>query len=158
MRCVIALFLLFGFTLPGCQDADTEDASTTSHSAPSNEQAVSAAKQAAREWLALFDEAKYQETWENASSFFQSKISAEQWAARIKQSKKRRPVLDSLQSRSLAAARHTTSLPDAPDGEYVVVQYKATYGSEEWVDTVTLKKESDEWKVAGYVTKPAPRQ
>lgn len=91
------------------------------------------------------------------NGLIQSKIGAEQWAARITQSKERRPVLDSLQSRSVAAARYTTSLPDAPDGEYVVIQYKATYADEQWVDMVTLKRESGEWKVAGYVTKPANR-
>ena len=157
MRFVIALFLLVGLTLPGCQSPETENDAAGATKAQSNKQAVEAAKHAAQEWLTLFDDGQYQTTWEHASSFFQSKIGAEQWAARITQSKQRRPVLDSLQSRSVAAARYTTSLPDAPDGEYVVVQYKATYADEQWVDMVTLKKESDEWKVAGYVTKPANR-
>ena len=145
MRFVIAFSLLAGLAM----------AAPSSLSAQSNEQAVTDAKKAAQEWLTLFDDEKYKATWENASSFFQSKIGAEQWAARIKQSKKRRPALDSLQSRSLAAARYTESLPQAPDGQYVVIQYRATYADEKWVDTVTLKKESAEWKVAGYVTKPA---
>lgn len=157
MRFVIALSLLVGLTLPGCQSPDADGGGAGVAKAQSNEQAVDAAKKAAQDWLALFDEAKYQATWENASSFFQSKISAEQWAARIKQTKKRRPVLDSLQSRSVAAARYTESLPNAPDGEYVVIQYRATYADEKWADTVTLTKESDAWKVAGYVTKPAAR-
>ena len=122
--------------------------------AQSNEQAVETAKQEAQEWLTLFDARRLEATWKEASAFFRSRISAEQWVARIKQTRKRRPVLDSLQSRSLVAARYTTSLPKAPDGEHVVVQYKGTYADEPWVETVTLKKTPDGWRVAGYFVKP----
>ena len=119
-----------------------------------NDEAVAAAKTAAQEWLAFFDDEQYEATWEQASPFFQSKIGAEQWATRIKQTKKRRPVLDSLQSRSVAAAQYTESLPNAPTGKYVVIQYEATYADERWIETVTLKKEDETWRVAGYVTNP----
>jgi hypothetical protein len=126
--------------------------------AQSNEEAVDAAKQAAQEWLALFDAQELKATWENASPYFKSQISAEQWVARIEQTRTRQPVLDSLRSRSLVAARYTTSLPKAPDGEYVVVQYEGTYADESWAETVTLKKDPDGWRVAGYFMKPAGQQ
>jgi len=126
--------------------------------AQSNEQAVEAAREAAQEWLALFGDEKYEETWSEASSFFKSKIGKEQWVMRIKQTKTRRPVLDSLRSRSEVAARYTTSLPNAPDGEYVVVQYRATYADQEFIETMTLTKEGEDWRVAGYVTKPPGQQ
>lgn len=119
---------------------------------------MTAAKQEALEWLALFDAEDYDSTWAEASTFFKSKVSEEQWTARIEQTKQRHPVLDSLRSRSLVAARYTTSLPKAPDGEYVVVQYKATYADEQWVETVTLKKDPDGWRVAGYFAKPQGQQ
>jgi hypothetical protein len=124
--------------------------------AQSNEVAVDTAKQAAQEWLVLFEDEKYEATWAEASAYFKSKIGEEQWVARIQQMKTRRPVLDSLRSRSLVAARYTTSLPRAPNGEYVVVQYKAMYADEPWVETVTLKKDPDGWRVAGYLTRPQP--
>jgi len=126
--------------------------------AQSNEEAVEAATEAAQEWLALFDAEKYEATWSEASTFFQSKIGKEQWVMRIEQTKTRQPVLDSLRSRSRVAARYTTSLPNAPDGEYVVVQYRATYAEEEFIETMTLTKEEEDWRVAGYVTKPPGRQ
>jgi hypothetical protein len=125
--------------------------------AQSNEQAVETAKEGAREWLALFEDEKHEETWSEASSFFKSRIGKKQWVTRIKQTKKRWPVLDSLRSRSVVASRYTTSLPKAPDGEYVVVQYRATYADEEFIETMTMKKEGEAWRVAGYVTKPASR-
>lgn len=123
--------------------------------AQSNQQAVEAAKQAAQKWLALLDADEYEATWSEASSYFKSKLSAEQWTARVKQA---HGSLDSLRSRSLAAARYTTSFPNAPTGKYVVVQYEATYGSKKTVETVILKKESDRWGVAGYFIKPADQQ
>jgi len=126
--------------------------------AQSNEQAAEAAKQAAQEWLALYDAGRYDSTWTEASAYFKSKISAEQWVARIQQGRRQYPVLDSLRSRSLVAARYTTSLPKAPDGEYVVVQYEATYADEQWAETVTLKKDPDGWRVAGHFLQPAGRR
>ena len=125
--------------------------------AQSNEQAVEAAKQAAQEWLSLFDAEKFRATWEEASPYFKSKVSTDQWVTLIEQSRRQRPVLDSLRSRSLVAARYTTSLPKAPDGEYVVVQYRATYANEQWAETVTLKKAPDGWRVAGHFLQPADR-
>lgn len=123
--------------------------------AQSNEQAVSAAKEAAQEWLALLDADEYEATWEDAASFFKSKLSAEQWRQRIEQA---HASLGELQSRSLVAARHTTSVPNAPEGEYVISQYRATYSDKETVETVSLKKEQDTWRIAGYFIRPANQQ
>ena len=144
MRTALLFGLVVGFVI----------ATPQSLYAQSNEQAVTTAKQEAQEWLALFDKSNFQATWKEASAFFKSKISAEQWGTRIEQMRTRRPVLDSLRSRSLVAARYTSSLPKAPDGEYVVVQYKGTYADEEWAETVTLKKDPDGWRGAGYFVKP----
>jgi hypothetical protein len=146
MRTVLLAGLLVGLAAPQPLHAQ------------SNEQAVAAAKQAAQEWLALYDAGKYKATWAEASAYFKSKVSAEQWTARIQQGRRQYPVLDSLRSRSLVAARYTTSLPKAPDGEYVVVQYEATYADEQWAETVTLKKDPDGWRVAGHFLQPAGQQ
>jgi hypothetical protein len=146
MRALVSIGLVLGLAL----------SVPSALQAQANEQAVTAAKQVAQEWLALFDAGRYDSTWAEASAYFQSKIGKEQWTMRIEQTRKRRPVLDSLRSRSVVAARYTTSLPKAPEGEYVVVQYRATYADEQWVETVTLKKDPDGWRVAGYFTRPKP--
>jgi hypothetical protein len=148
MRTVLFAGLLLGLVLAPSQPAQAQ----------SNEEAVEAAKQEAQEWLDLFDARELKATWEEASSYFKSQIGAEQWVARIRQTREQQPVLDSLRSRSLVAARYTTSLPKAPDGEYVVVQYEGTYADESWAETVTLKKDPDGWRVAGYFIKPTGQQ
>lgn len=116
-----------------------------------NQAAVDSATQAAQEWLALLDADRYEATWDEAAAFFQSRVGTEQWLRQIKQA---HGPLDSLRSRSLVEARYTPSIPNAPEGEYVVAQYRATYGSAEVVETVSLKKEQDEWRVAGYLVRP----
>ncbi|WP_263787705.1 DUF4019 domain-containing protein [Salinibacter grassmerensis] len=124
-------------------------------SAQSNEQAVEAAKEAAQEWLALLDADKYKATWEESAALIKSQMTAEQWAAQIRQA---HTTLDSLRSRSLVAARYTTSMPNAPEGEYVMAQYETSYGDKETVETVPLKKDDGTWRVAGYFVKPRGQQ
>lgn len=120
-------------------------------SAQSNEQAVDAAKEAAQEWFALLDADKYEATWEEGATLIKSKVTAEQWATQIRQA---HMSLDSLRPRSHVAARYTTSLPNAPEGEYVIAQYEATYGEENTIETISLKKDDGNWRVAGYFIKP----
>jgi hypothetical protein len=120
--------------------------------AQSNEQAVEAAKKAAQEWFALLDAQKYRATWEAGATLIKSKVTEGQWAAQVRRAHN---SLDSLQSRSLVAARYTTNMPNAPEGEYVVAQYKSMYGETETVETMYMKKDDGTWRVAGYFVKPA---
>jgi len=119
--------------------------------AQSNDEQVTAAKEAAAEWLELLDANDYQATWEQAANLLKSQVTADQWASQIQQV---HAQLDTLQSRSLIAARYTTSLPNVPEGEYVVAQYRAQYGGQNTVETATLTKEGDAWRVAGYFVRP----
>lgn len=137
-----ALVLLFATTAPNATTAQ------------SHEQAVEAAKQAAREWLSLVDAGKYEATWREAGASLRAGVpTAEQWAKQIRRVHSK---LDSIRSRSIVAARYTTSLsdPNAPEGEYVVVQYRSWFGKEKRVETVILSREADEWRVIGYFVKP----
>jgi len=126
-------------------------AGTAGPAVAQNQAAVDSAKQAAQEWLALLDADRHEATWTEASSYFQSNVGKQQWAQKVRGTHQ---PLDSLRSRSLVAARYTTSVPKAPTGEYVVAQYRATYGSRSMVETLYLKKEQDGWGVADYLIRP----
>lgn len=122
--------------------------------AQSHEEDVEEAKQAAQKWLALLDADKLEATWREAASSFRAQIpTAEQWASQVRQA---HSSLDSLRDRSLAAARYTTSLPNpnVPEGEYVVTQYRARYGTKTFAETVILTRDEKAWKVVGYFIKP----
>lgn len=56
----------------------------------------------------------------------------------------------------MKGATYATKLPGAPDGEYVVIQYKASFANKESaVETITPMKEADgtTWHVSGYFIK-----
>ena len=107
------------------------------------------AQRAAEAWLDLVDEAKYAESWDEAAGFFNERVKKAQWEALVR---KVREPFGGLQSRSLLAAQVTRELPGAPDGEYVVIQFRASFANKKnAVETVTPMRDSDGvWRVSGY--------
>jgi len=110
------------------------------------------AAKAALKWLALVDEGKYSESWEEAAQLFKGAVTREQWGASL--SSVRKP-LGKLVSRTLKAKTYATSLPGAPDGEYVVIQYTTSFENKKAaVETVTPMLDKDgKWRVSGYYIK-----
>lgn len=110
---------------------------------------VDDAKEAAKAWVELVDQGKYPESWEQAAEIFRNKLTREQWVQAVE---KVRGPMGGVQSRSLLAAEHTTSLPGVPDGEYVIVQYQTRFDKKESaVETLATALDADKvWRVAGY--------
>jgi hypothetical protein len=111
--------------------------------------AESAAQSAARAWLGLVDAGKYADSWSSAAAPFRQKITAAQWQAAASAA---RAPLGSLRSRTLKSATHTSTLPGAPDGDYVVLQYRSSFENKaSAIETVTPLKDTDgQWHVCGY--------
>jgi hypothetical protein len=63
-----------------------------------------------------------------------------------------RAPLGNLRSRRVKSAESRTSLPGAPDGKYVIIQYETSFENKQAVlETVTPMREADgSWKVTGY--------
>lgn len=119
--------------------------------APSPEEA---AVEAATSWVALVDSAQYAASWEAAAPIMRQHVTKEQWAAAARQA---RGPLGSVTARTLQQARYTTSLPNAPAGEYVVVQFASRFAQlPQAVETVVMTKtEPERWQPAGYFVRPA---
>ena len=66
-----------------------------------------------------------------------------------------RQPLGKMLSRKIKSTQYETSLPGAPDGEYVVIQYNTSFEHKESaIETVTPMLEQDgKWKVSGYFIK-----
>jgi Protein of unknown function (DUF4019) len=66
-----------------------------------------------------------------------------------------RKPLGKLVSRKLAKSQAAQSLPGAPDGNYVVMQFDTSFQNKKSaVETVTFMQEKDgKWKAAGYYIK-----
>ena len=117
-----------------------------------NAEAEAKALVAAKEWLALVDVEKYAESWEEAAQFFKGAVAKEQWVQTMQAG--RRPF-GKNSSRELASQRFSTALPGAPDGEYVVIRFKASFANKKSaLETVTPMLDKDgKWRVSGYFMK-----
>lgn len=111
-----------------------------------------AALNAANEWLKLVDTGKYKESYREAASFFKSKVTGPQWEKLVKEA---RDPLGKLLNRKLKVKQYTTSLPEAPEGQYVVIQFNSTFEKKRGaVETITPMLDKDKkWRVSGYYIK-----
>lgn len=106
------------------------------------------AEQVAGKWLALIDGQRYQLSWEQSAILVRQQLDAAEWARAI--SAARQPLGNMLQ-RKLLSATYTTSLPGAPDGEYVVLQYQTRFENKKnSIETITPMLDGAEWRVSGY--------
>ena len=111
-----------------------------------------AAVSAAEKWLRMIDEGKYAESWKGSAELFRNAVTQEQWVQSLQGVRK---PLGKLLSRAVKSKTYTTSLPGAPDGEYVVVEFATSFENKKSaVETVTPMKDKDgKWRVSGYYIK-----
>lgn len=111
-----------------------------------------AAAAAAKTWLALIDSGQYGDSWEIAAAYFKSAITKERWQQTLTVVRK---PLGKLVSRELSSKTYMQSLPGAPDGEYVVIQFATSFENKKSAtETVTPMLDSDgSWRVSGYYIK-----
>ena len=108
-----------------------------------------AAERAALDWLALADRGDAEESWNTAASLFRRAVPLATWTDSLERA---RSPLGGLISRHIESARVTGELPGAPDGEYVVFQFKTSFENKRSaVETVTPMRDTDgTWRVSGY--------
>jgi hypothetical protein len=114
---------------------------------------LQAAQRSAEEWLALTDATRYADSRKEASAAFQAAVSEQSWSHEMQNI--RRWPQGKVGTRKLKSAVYSTTLPGAPDGEYVVVTYDTDFENKPAaVETVTVSLEKDGiWRVAGYSVK-----
>lgn len=110
------------------------------------------AQKSAESWLTLVDSGKYADSWQEASSLFRMHVTKDQWQTAIGPV---RGPLGKMLSRKLKDATFKTTLPGAPDGEYVVIQYDTTFEHKQSaIETITPMLDKDgTWRVSGYFLK-----
>ena len=103
-------------------------------------------------WLALTDTGQYESSWDSASALFKAAVSKEDWEKSL--SAVRMPI-GALETREMATSKFSTTLPGAPDGEYVVFQFSSSFEHKATaLETVTAMRDADgAWRVAGYFIK-----
>ncbi len=110
---------------------------------------VRPATAAAEAWLAAVDAGRYGESWDEAAPLFQEAIARDPWEVALVAA---RAPLGMPIARKLASATYTRQLPNAPDAEYVVIQYRTRFDNRALVvETITPMRQKDgRWRVAGY--------
>lgn len=108
-----------------------------------------AALAAAYGWLDQVDEGNYAASWKTAATYFRKVVPQEQWVRTIEGV---RMPLGQLRSRTIQNKTYTTTLPGAPDGEYVVIQFNSSFANKKAaMETVTPMRDKDGiWRVSGY--------
>jgi hypothetical protein len=111
-----------------------------------------AAEAAALSWLGLVDAGKYGESWNATAEAFRGSVTKEKWQSMLEQA---RQPLGNVVSRNLKSAKHTTQIPGAPAGDYVILQFDTSFAHRpSSIESVTPVKEKDgTWKVGGYFIK-----
>jgi len=109
-------------------------------------------QQSAESWLTLVDSGKYADSWDEAAQLFKSAVTKDQWLDAVG---KARAPQGKVLSRKLKSATYTKTLPNAPDGEYVVIQYDTDFehkaGATETI--VPMLDKDGKWRVSGYFIK-----
>lgn len=113
---------------------------------------VKVALSSAEKWLVLVDDGRYADSWNEAAGYFKGAVKQEQWQESLQAVRK---PLGKVISRELISRSYQTSLPGAPDGEYVVIQFETSFENKKSaVETVTPMLEKDgTWRVSGYFIK-----
>jgi len=103
----------------------------------------------AEQWLGLVDEGKYGESWKEAAEYLRNAVKQEQWKQGMQAGRK---PLGTLVSRNVKSASYMTSLPGAPDGEYVLIEFETSFEKKaKAIEMVTPMMDKDgKWRVAGY--------
>ncbi len=120
--------------------------------AQSNPKAEAAAVSAAEAWFILVEDEKYGESWDEAADLFKEAIQRENWINTMQSVRK--PLGKTLK-RELKSSSYRTTLPGAPEGEYVVIQFETSFENKESaIETITpaLDKEG-KWRLSGYYIK-----
>jgi len=110
------------------------------------------AVETAEAWLVLVDQGRYGDGWESAASYLKNAVSKEDF---MKSLTAARMPLGNVKTRQLKSKEYRTSLPGAPDGEYVIIQFDTSFENKKVaVETITpMLDKNGTWKVSGYFIK-----
>jgi hypothetical protein len=107
-----------------------------------------AAQRQALGFLGYLDHGRFDDSYAYTGMLIRAQVDRESFASQIA---KARDGVGTVQSRELVDSNYTTSVQGAPDGQYVVLHYHASFANrEDAVETVTLALAKGYWRVSGY--------
>ena len=143
---MLGLMLVFSNVMPVVAEEITEEQKEVAA------EKINAGIEASKQWLAIVDEGQYEKSWNEAAQLFKDKVPSGQWETSLNQI---RTPLGKVHSREVLQYQYLTSVPGAPKGEFVVIQFKTSFEQKpDSVETITPMLDSDgQWRVSGYYIK-----
>ena len=110
-----------------------------------------AAQRQALGFLGYLDQGRFADSYAYTGMLIRAQLDRDAFSAQIQ---KTRAGTGALQSRELIDAGYTTTVPGAPEGQYVVLHYHASFANrQDAVETLTLAFAKGYWRVVGYYIK-----
>jgi hypothetical protein len=102
-------------------------------------------------WLVLVDRGEYSQAWETQAERLKAAVTRKDFVKSIGDWRKQ---FGKVTARQLESKKYAMTLPRAPEGPYVVLQYRTSFASKKSiVETVTLILGKDKkWRVLSYDT------
>jgi len=110
-----------------------------------------AAERQALGFLGYLDQGRYADSYAYTGMLIRAQLDRDAYAAQIE---KIRAGAGALQGRDPIDASYATTVPGAPEGQYVVLHYHSNFANRgEAVETLTLAFAKGYWRVSGYYIK-----
>jgi Protein of unknown function (DUF4019) len=110
-----------------------------------------AAERQALGFLGYLDHGRYADSYAYTGMLIRAQLDRDAFA---KQLEKARAGVGALMSRELINATYSTTVPGAPEGQYVVLNYGASFANRQQAEeTLTLAFAKGYWRVSGYYIK-----
>jgi hypothetical protein len=110
-----------------------------------------AAERQALGFLGYLDHGRFADSYAYTGMLIRSQLDREAFASQVE---KARAGTGKIQSRELIDAGYATSVPGAPEGQYVVLHYHSSFAKRsDTVETLTLAFANGYWRVSGWYIK-----
>jgi hypothetical protein len=113
-----------------------------------------AAQRQALGFLGYLDQGRFAESYAYTGMLIRAQVDQNSFTDKVQ---KARAGSGALLSRDLIDSAYSTTVPGAPDGQYVVLHYHVSFANRpDSVETVTLDFAKGYWRLAGYYIKSEP--
>jgi hypothetical protein len=110
-----------------------------------------AAERQALGFLGYLDNGRFADSYAYTGMLIRSQLDREVFASQVE---KARTGTGALQARELIDAGYSTTVPGAPEGQYVVLHYRSSFANRpDTVETLTLAMAKGYWRVDGWYIK-----
>ena len=135
------------FTSVYCGAQDKQQRKQQTINEAHNDQ-IDSAKKVAVDWLALVDQEKYAESWQQAAPFLKEHVPLAAWEKRLNEVRK---PIDPMVDRTLSTTEYRDQLPGLPAGQYVAFVWETYFGvKHEMLESVIMSLTNGQWKTVGY--------